>query len=222
MNHNLKMDTFKMMLKALLLVSQMTSVDHVDNFKALEICLSNMIPGLYRVKSKRDRSLSVVDLSRAPSEDGLPAAEEATEATEEEQESPGQDTSQPGIYTEHVFTDPLGTESSGTSTGNDNQRWAGHSIFITAYLYPDEDGNSSSVGFLVRGSDQDRADTASAGGKMNLVKEEIQRMSSALPTMWLGAQNGWWDARTQIHRYNKTASGHTCHIIAFLCGNRPC
>ncbi len=111
-----------MMLKGLLLVSQMTSVDHVDNFKALEICLSNMIPGLYRVKSKRDRSLSVVDLSRAPSEDGLPAAEEATEATEEEQESPGQDTSQPGIYTEHVFTDPLGTESSGTSTGNDNQR----------------------------------------------------------------------------------------------------
>uniref|UniRef100_A0A671N0W6 C-Jun-amino-terminal kinase-interacting protein 4-like n=1 Tax=Sinocyclocheilus anshuiensis TaxID=1608454 RepID=A0A671N0W6_9TELE len=64
----------------------------------------------------------VVDLSRAPSEDGLPAAEEAMEATEEEQESPGQDTSQPGIYTEHVFTDPLGAESSGPSTGNDNQR----------------------------------------------------------------------------------------------------
>lgn len=66
--------------------------------------------------------LSVVDLSRAPSEDGVPAAEEATEATEEDQESPGQDTSQPGIYTEHVFTDPLGTESSGASAGNDNQR----------------------------------------------------------------------------------------------------
>jgi len=44
------------------------------------------------------------------------------EATEEDQESPGQDTSQPGIYTEHVFTDPLGTESSGPSAGNDNQR----------------------------------------------------------------------------------------------------
>uniref|UniRef100_A0A8C1YV12 Sperm associated antigen 9a n=1 Tax=Cyprinus carpio TaxID=7962 RepID=A0A8C1YV12_CYPCA len=89
--------------------------------------------------------------AEAPSEDGLPAAEEAMEATEEEQESPGQDTSQPGIYTEHVFTDPLGTESSGAS---------------------------------------DRDDTASAGGKTNLAKEEIQRMSSALPTMWLGAQNG--------------------------------
>lgn len=71
---------------------------------------------------------SYVDLSRAPSEDGVPAAEEAMEATEEDQESPGQDTSQPGIYTEHVFTDPLGTESSGASAGNDNQRWVRPSI----------------------------------------------------------------------------------------------
>uniref|UniRef100_A0A672P983 C-Jun-amino-terminal kinase-interacting protein 4-like n=1 Tax=Sinocyclocheilus grahami TaxID=75366 RepID=A0A672P983_SINGR len=74
------------------------------------------------VMSFNHRSFSVVDLSRAPSEEGVPAAEEAMEATEEDQESPGQDTSQPGIYTEHVFTDPLGTESSGASAGNDNQR----------------------------------------------------------------------------------------------------
>uniref|UniRef100_A0A8C1QHK0 C-Jun-amino-terminal kinase-interacting protein 4 n=1 Tax=Cyprinus carpio TaxID=7962 RepID=A0A8C1QHK0_CYPCA len=115
------------------------------------------------------------DLSRAPSEDGLPAAEEAMEATEEEQESPGQDTSQPGIYTEHVFTDPLGTESSGASAGNDNQRE----------------------------SDQDRDDTASAGGKTNLAKEEIQRMSSALPTMWLGAQNGCLYVHSSVARWRK-------------------
>uniref|UniRef100_A0A673MXW6 C-Jun-amino-terminal kinase-interacting protein 4-like n=1 Tax=Sinocyclocheilus rhinocerous TaxID=307959 RepID=A0A673MXW6_9TELE len=100
----------------------------------------------------------VVDLSRAPSEDGLPAAEEAMEATEEEQESPGQDTSQPGIYTEHVFTDPLGTESSGPST---------------------------------------------AGGKTNLAKEEIQRMSSVLPTMWLGAQNGCLYVHSSVARWRK-------------------
>uniref|UniRef100_A0A8C1DRT3 C-Jun-amino-terminal kinase-interacting protein 4 n=1 Tax=Cyprinus carpio carpio TaxID=630221 RepID=A0A8C1DRT3_CYPCA len=104
------------------------------------------------------------NLSRAPSEDGLPAAEEAMEATEEEQESPGQDTSQPGIYTEHVFTDPLGTESSGAS---------------------------------------DRDDTASAGGKTNLAKEEIQRMSSALPTMWLGAQNGCLYVHSSVARWRK-------------------
>ncbi|XP_016093992.1 C-Jun-amino-terminal kinase-interacting protein 4-like [Sinocyclocheilus grahami] len=115
------------------------------------------------------------DLSRAPSEDGFPAAEEAMEATEEEQESPGQDTSQPGIYTEHVFTDPLGTESSGPSTGNDNQRE----------------------------SNQDRDDTASAGGKTNLAKEEIQRMSSVLPTMWLGAQNGCLYVHSSVARWRK-------------------
>ncbi|XP_016318823.1 C-Jun-amino-terminal kinase-interacting protein 4-like [Sinocyclocheilus anshuiensis] len=115
------------------------------------------------------------DLSRAPSEEGVPAAEEAMEATEEDQESPGQDTSQPGIYTEHVFTDPLETESSGASAGNDNQRE----------------------------SDQDRDDTASAGEKTNLAKEEIQRMSSALPTMWLGAQNGCLYVHSSVARWRK-------------------
>uniref|UniRef100_A0A671N0K8 C-Jun-amino-terminal kinase-interacting protein 4 n=1 Tax=Sinocyclocheilus anshuiensis TaxID=1608454 RepID=A0A671N0K8_9TELE len=94
---------------------------------------------------------------QTPSEDGLPAAEEAMEATEEEQESPGQDTSQPGIYTEHVFTDPLGAESSGPSTG----------------------------------------------GKTNLAKEEIQRMSSVLPTMWLGAQNGCLYVHSSVARWRK-------------------
>ncbi|RXN20003.1 C-Jun-amino-terminal kinase-interacting 4-like isoform X1 [Labeo rohita] len=115
------------------------------------------------------------DLSRAPSEDGVPAPEEAMEATEEDQESPGQDSSQPGIYTEHVFTDPLGTESSGASTGNDNQRE----------------------------SDQDRDDMASADGKTNLAKEETQRMSSALPTMWLGAQNGCLYVHSSVARWRK-------------------
>uniref|UniRef100_A0A9J8B2B6 C-Jun-amino-terminal kinase-interacting protein 4 n=1 Tax=Cyprinus carpio carpio TaxID=630221 RepID=A0A9J8B2B6_CYPCA len=114
---------------------------------------------------------SVEESSTAPSEEGVPAAEEAMEATEEDQESPGQDTSQPGIYTEHVFTDPL--------------------------------GNSSMVGFLIRESDQDRDDTASAGEKTNLSKEEIQRMSSALPTMWLGAQNGCLYVHSSVARWRK-------------------
>lgn len=58
-------------------------------------------------------------------------------------------------------------------------------------LHPDLDGNSSLVGFLSRESDQGRDDAVSAGGKVDQAKEETQRMSSALPTMWLGAQNGW-------------------------------
>ncbi|XP_051570070.1 C-Jun-amino-terminal kinase-interacting protein 4-like isoform X7 [Myxocyprinus asiaticus] len=115
-----------------------------------------------------------VNLSRAPSEDGVPAAEEAMEATEEDHESPGQDTSQPGIYTEHVFTDPLGTESSGASTGTDNQKE----------------------------SDQDR-DDAPQGGKTDLAREETQRMSSTLPTMWMGAQNGCLYVHSSVARWRK-------------------
>ncbi|XP_056608525.1 sperm associated antigen 9a isoform X8 [Triplophysa dalaica] len=115
-----------------------------------------------------------VDLSRASSEDGVPAAEEAMEATEEDQESPGQDNSQPGIYTEHVFTDPLGTESDRASTGADNQRE----------------------------SDRDKCE-ASAGGRTGAVIEETQRMSSALPTMWLGAQNGCLYVHSSVARWRK-------------------
>lgn len=61
---------------------------------------------------------SLVEVSRetSPTEDGVPPAEEATEATEadagvgDEEEDQGVDLNQPGIYTEHVFTDPLGVE----------------------------------------------------------------------------------------------------------------
>uniref|UniRef100_A0AAZ3QGP9 C-Jun-amino-terminal kinase-interacting protein 4 n=1 Tax=Oncorhynchus tshawytscha TaxID=74940 RepID=A0AAZ3QGP9_ONCTS len=91
-----------------------------------------------------------MDLSREPSpaEDGVPTAEEATEATEEGEESQGLVVSQPGIYTEHVFTDPLG---------------AGH--------------HESST--------------------------DVQRMSSALPTMWLGAQNGCLYVHSSVARWRK-------------------
>uniref|UniRef100_A0A8C5G6B1 C-Jun-amino-terminal kinase-interacting protein 4 n=1 Tax=Gouania willdenowi TaxID=441366 RepID=A0A8C5G6B1_GOUWI len=54
--------------------------------------------------------------------DGVPTAEEATEATEagtgvgeDGEEDQGEDPIQPGIYTEHVFTDPLGMEPSDSS-----------------------------------------------------------------------------------------------------------
>lgn len=71
-------------------------------------------------------TVCAVDLSREPSpnEDGVLTAEEATEATEEEEEEegPGTDSSQPGIYTEHVFTDPLGAQPAESSTATDNVR----------------------------------------------------------------------------------------------------
>lgn len=57
----------------------------------------------------------------SPTEDEVPPAEEATEATEanagvgDEEEDQGVDLNQPGIYTEHVFTDPLGVEPGDSS-----------------------------------------------------------------------------------------------------------
>ncbi|XP_028979654.2 sperm associated antigen 9a isoform X3 [Esox lucius] len=121
---------------------------------------------------------SSVDLSREPSpaEDGVPTAEEATEATEsnaggeEGEEGQGLDVSQPGIYTEHVFTDPLGAGRHESSTSDTQRDQEGEASF------PD---NTLPVG------------------------EEVQRMSSALPTMWLGAQNGCLYVHSSVARWRK-------------------
>uniref|UniRef100_A0A3Q2QNT2 Sperm associated antigen 9a n=1 Tax=Fundulus heteroclitus TaxID=8078 RepID=A0A3Q2QNT2_FUNHE len=103
-------------------------------------------------------SLGVSD----PTEDGVPTAEEATEATEanagvgeEGEEDQGSDPNQPGIYTEHVFTDPLGVGPT-DSCPAEAQRSSG------------QDGEPC------RPEVTDTSDS------------EVLRMSSALPTMWLG------------------------------------
>ncbi|KAK0156387.1 C-Jun-amino-terminal kinase-interacting protein 4 [Merluccius polli] len=121
-----------------------------------------------------------VELSResSPREDGVPTAEEATEATEAtagvgevgEEEAQGSDHSQPGIYTEHVFTDPLG-------------------------VGPTEAPNTDSE----RGLDQDGP--AYQSGDRS--EGEVLRMSSALPTMWLGAQNGCLYVHSAMARWRK-------------------
>uniref|UniRef100_A0A8C9YJD6 Sperm associated antigen 9a n=1 Tax=Sander lucioperca TaxID=283035 RepID=A0A8C9YJD6_SANLU len=105
----------------------------------------------------------------SPAEDGVPAAEEATEATEatagvgeEGEEDQGADQNQPGIYTEHVFTDPLG----------------------------------------VGPTDSPSAD-ASFPEVSNPSDGEVLRMSSALPTMWLGAQNGCLYVHSSVARWRK-------------------
>uniref|UniRef100_A0A3B3ZGI3 C-Jun-amino-terminal kinase-interacting protein 4 n=1 Tax=Periophthalmus magnuspinnatus TaxID=409849 RepID=A0A3B3ZGI3_9GOBI len=98
------------------------------------------------------------------------AAEEATEATEanagvDEEEGEGQqgaEQSQPGIYTEHVFTDPLGMESE--APGSE----------VTSLPEPSEAPDA-----------------------------ERLRMSSALPTMWLGAQNGCLYVHSSVARWRK-------------------
>uniref|UniRef100_A0A7N8XRV1 C-Jun-amino-terminal kinase-interacting protein 4 n=1 Tax=Mastacembelus armatus TaxID=205130 RepID=A0A7N8XRV1_9TELE len=103
-------------------------------------------------------------------EDGIPPAEEATEATEanagvgeEGEEDQGADQNQPGIYTEHVFTDPLGVGPTDSSP----------------------DGVTS----VPEHSDPSEG--------------EVLRMSSALPTMWLGAQNGCLYVHSSVARWRK-------------------
>ncbi|XP_030590970.1 sperm associated antigen 9a isoform X3 [Archocentrus centrarchus] len=125
-------------------------------------------------------SAPAVELSRetSPAEDGVPTAEEATEATEanagvgeEGEEDQGADQNQPGIYTEHVFTDPLGVEP--TDSVAESQRGSGL------------DGVTS----LAEDSDPSEG--------------EVLRMSSALPTMWLGAQNGCLYVHSSVARWRK-------------------
>uniref|UniRef100_A0A665UGS0 C-Jun-amino-terminal kinase-interacting protein 4 n=1 Tax=Echeneis naucrates TaxID=173247 RepID=A0A665UGS0_ECHNA len=111
-----------------------------------------------------------VELSRetSPAEDGIPTAEEATEATEatagvgeEGEEDQEADQNQPGIYTEHVFTDPLGVGPTDSSPTNSSRK------------------------------------------SMAQVKTDVLRMSSALPTMWLGAQNGCLYVHSSVARWRK-------------------
>ncbi|KAL3987232.1 receptor activity modifying protein 3 [Sarotherodon galilaeus] len=115
----------------------------------------------------------------ASAEDGVPTAEEATEATEanagvgeEGEEDQGADQNQPGIYTEHVFTDPLGVEPT-----------------------------DSSVAESQRGSRQDGVTSLAEDSDPSEV--EVLRMSSALPTMWLGAQNGCLYVHSSVARWRK-------------------
>uniref|UniRef100_A0A674BH25 C-Jun-amino-terminal kinase-interacting protein 4 n=1 Tax=Salmo trutta TaxID=8032 RepID=A0A674BH25_SALTR len=103
-----------------------------------------------------------------------PAAEEATEATEASAgpAGPEHDLSQRGVYTEHVFTDPLGVQS--TSPGKSESDLV-------------KDGVSSNP----NPEEQD------------LMREEAQKMSSVLPTMWLGAQNGCVYVHSSVAQWRK-------------------
>ncbi|KAK6478343.1 C-Jun-amino-terminal kinase-interacting protein 4-like isoform X13 [Huso huso] len=115
--------------------------------------------------------------SSVTTDDGVPTAEEATEATEANAESgdDAADTSQPGIYTEHVFTDPLGVQNT----------------------------SESSPVFHNRESELCKDDVSALPNEQDLVREEAQKMSSALPTMWLGAQNGCLYVHSSVAQWRK-------------------
>ncbi|XP_048344185.1 C-Jun-amino-terminal kinase-interacting protein 4 isoform X13 [Sphaerodactylus townsendi] len=110
-------------------------------------------------------------------DENVQTAEEATEATEVSAGSgeEGVDVVQTGVYTEHVFTDPLGVQD--TVEGSP--------------AYPP--CNESDL----------YKDVAVLPNEQDLVKEEAQKMSSLLPTMWLGAQNGCLYVHSSVAQWRK-------------------
>ncbi|XP_048027379.1 C-Jun-amino-terminal kinase-interacting protein 4 isoform X1 [Megalobrama amblycephala] len=107
-------------------------------------------------------------------QDAVTAAEEALEATESTSNTPA-DESQTGIYTEHVFTDPLGVQNSRDTPSNYTQREC----------------------------DLVKDGVSSAPEEQDLMREEASKMSSVLPTMWLGAQNGCVYVHSAVAQWRK-------------------
>ncbi|XP_042253121.1 C-Jun-amino-terminal kinase-interacting protein 4 isoform X1 [Thunnus maccoyii] len=105
------------------------------------------------------------------------AAEEATEATEASAGPADQRESLRGVYTEHVFTDPLGAQQTAETPASYSQR---ESDLV-------KDGVSSNP----------------AAEEQDLMREEAQKMSSVLPTMWLGAQNGYVYVHSSVAQWKK-------------------
>uniref|UniRef100_A0AAX7TZ74 Sperm associated antigen 9a n=1 Tax=Astatotilapia calliptera TaxID=8154 RepID=A0AAX7TZ74_ASTCA len=121
--------------------------DLLDSFYACNthiVCIAS-VPG----RSSGHALSPTVELSRetSPAEDGVPTAEEATEATEanagvgeEGEEDQGADQNQPGIYTEHVFTDPLGVEPTDSLVAESQSKKSGSSaanqwfLLVTGWL----------------------------------------------------------------------------------------
>ncbi|KAI2658828.1 C-Jun-amino-terminal kinase-interacting protein 4 [Labeo rohita] len=120
------------------------------------------LDGITVVGCSAEGSVAIPQTVCFNSRESSDTAEEALEATESNSNTPG-DESQPGIYTEHVFTDPLGVQNSRDTPSNYTQREC----------------------------DLVKDGVSSMPEEQDLMREEASKMSSVLPTMWLGAQNGW-------------------------------
>ncbi|XP_066187971.1 C-Jun-amino-terminal kinase-interacting protein 4 isoform X1 [Sylvia atricapilla] len=121
-------------------------------------------------------------------DENIPTAEEATEATEVSAGT-GEDTAdiaQTGVYTEHVFTDPLGVQHTTEASP----------VYQPKYLA------SVFIPFKITESELYK-DVAVLPSEQDLVREEAQKMSSLLPTMWLGAQNGCLYVHSSVAQWRK-------------------
>ncbi|MEJ1272200.1 hypothetical protein NN561_003048 [Cricetulus griseus] len=123
-------------------------------------------------------SVPEMEAENSEVDENVPTAEEATEATEGNAGSSEDtvDISQPGVYTEHVFTDPLGVQ-------------------IPEDLSPVFQSSNE--------SDVYKDQISVLPNEQDLVREEAQKMSSLLPTMWLGAQNGCLYVHSSVAQWRK-------------------
>ncbi|XP_078510548.1 C-Jun-amino-terminal kinase-interacting protein 4 [Lissotriton helveticus] len=111
-------------------------------------------------------------------DDNVATAEEATEATEGNAGTVEDlaDNMQTGVYTEHVFMDPLGVQNTEDEFSEDQTS---------------SDSNVYKDGVAILPNEQD------------IVGEEAQKMSSVLPTMWLGTQNGCLYVHSSVAQWRK-------------------
>ncbi|KAK0133088.1 C-Jun-amino-terminal kinase-interacting protein 4 [Merluccius polli] len=106
--------------------------------------------------------------------------EEATEASEACAGPSDRRKGPKGAYTVHVFADPLGAQKTDPPAGYSQRE----SDLV-------KDGVSSNI--------------AAPGGveEQDLMRDEAQKMSSVLPTMWLGAQNGCVYVHSSVAQWKK-------------------
>ncbi|XP_068438902.1 C-Jun-amino-terminal kinase-interacting protein 4 isoform X1 [Clinocottus analis] len=143
-------------------------------------CGDGVLGGITVVGCDAEGAAAVPQTAERPGEDGESEsrpAEEATEATEASAGPADQRGSLRGVYTEHVFTDPLRAQQTAEAPANYSQR---ESDLL-------KDGVSSDP----NAEEQD------------LMREEAQKMSSVLPTMWLGAQNGCVYVHSSVAQWKK-------------------
>ncbi|XP_031699010.1 C-Jun-amino-terminal kinase-interacting protein 4 isoform X1 [Anarrhichthys ocellatus] len=142
-------------------------------------CGDGVLGGITVVGCEAEGAAAVPQTAGSPGEGESESrpAEEATEATEASAGPADQRESLTGAYTEHVFTHPLGAQQTAEAPANYSQR---ESDLL-------KDGVSSNP-------DVEEQD---------LMREEAQKMSSVLPTMWLGAQNGCVYVHSSVAQWKK-------------------
>ncbi|XP_069012301.1 C-Jun-amino-terminal kinase-interacting protein 4 isoform X2 [Embiotoca jacksoni] len=140
----------------------------------------SVLAGITVVGCEAEGATAVPQTADGPGKDGETEsrpAEEATEATESSDGLVDQRETLRGVYTEHVFTDPLGAQLTAETPANYSQR---ESDLL-------KDGVSSNP----------------SAEEQDLMREEAQKMSSVLPTMWLGAQNGCVYVHSSVAQWKK-------------------